>query len=1608
MKSLSRFPSPNRRHTGATLGLLLAAAALPIPAASGAVYTYTWGSGTLAAAGVPPVNLENETVIIDVTDGSAPGLPADPNLNDAFDALGSIKTVRKQGVHALLLSKFNNYGNVFIENGTLQIDIDNNLNATGTNMIGSGATLEFTGAVSTEFKKDWLLNGTASVSVGSGKEIVFSGKFTGTGSLEKTGAGTLILSNANDYQGSTIISDGKLIANHVDASNVIDTFGKAQFAGNVPEINLQNGATLGIAVNGTLKNKVTGNGDVHIHTGSQSLVVVLDNDNTFTGTITVSGTSILEVRKDANLGNATNGLIFNGGAIIINNGNEATEADNYHHRRNWTIQGGTDTKLGAAVIVPNGTKIFMDGDISGDGVLDLHASSGGSPDTRITFTGNNIAHTGHLTVHANLELSIAGDANVGTGNLTLDGGTLLLKDENNAGTPLSYTNNWMVTNAGGIFKIEENDSVTFGPITPNKDKYGAEITDDGGITKTGKGELTLSAANTYTGKTQINEGKLIIGSTGTLGENKTTHHDYAGAIQIAQDTSLVFEQADATAQTLSGAINGSGILEKKNTSNTLTLTNTASIGNFHGTLKITGGTVLIDDTANTDDTHTAEHWTLNAKLNDDTTNPNDSGARLVINAKNTFSLGANTDGGAGISDETEADAARFQGTVELQGGTWLVNNATPRLALSQATVELNGGVLALDFTNNRETPVQTLVVKDITIGGTTIKLANFPANVSSLPTNPGILDVYANENLTVTELLTDGASTTIIPNAVLLVEVTASSLASTSQQLGLAINDATATTNVVFSDDETQRENTREIIYGGNVKAAYGYIAVYGVKDTPTDDDPAKQTTGIYLSYGLKSLDVTSGTLTLNSSSSAKFPATMDIPINGDGNLTVNIGVNSDGDNNTLTFTRENGIQGTVTLSSGTLVAGADKIFESANYVSVTGGIFDAKDTEQAFKRYNLNANAEHTLGTTGILTLTDTKSTNSINGILTGAKVIEKDSVDRETKLTYTGGGTFINNGTLTGSGSYHVKTFVNEGTATTNGIIAGGMVRETNPAQNVQTKLQYTAADKLTNNGTLTANTLYVKELENNGTLTLNGVLAGGFTRTTDPATKVSKDTYDTSGKLINRAGASATVNNIHGNVENHGNIYFNSANYYEPARITWDGNLSGDGTLHLTVDLLDPTQSDKLTITGNITGEHTVQFTDITLNPDTLTRDSGRNIVVIEAKNNHGGGTFTGSVDSGAYRFYLTPGGNGTYAFGRTAYSTLGKNIFNTAGAMSMGWFSQLDSLHKRFGELRVALSKRAAIPPEYYAAYNNHAKADATAGAAVPPPAPEPAAGTGAQAGTPGLNNGFWLRGHAQQVDVDLKIQDLGKFTEYQYGFDAGYDHAVSLGQFGQLYLGGFVGFLHATRNLEEESNSKGSTDSPAFGLYATWYHEKGWYADGTLKGQYFTSSYDAGNYHGEFDNYAFGFSLEFGRRVNLRANWFVEPSAQLAYTHVFSETYTAQSTGTASDVRVLTGDSDIFRYGVGLRVGKTLDTGDNGLIQPYAKAGIEKQSSLGGSIRIPGEDKLTPNTDGTRATLGFGIAWQLDPEQQVHLDYECAFGSKYTRPWSLNLAYRLRF
>jgi outer membrane autotransporter protein len=416
----------------------------------------------------------------------------------------------------------------------------------------------------------------------------------------------------------------------------------------------------------------------------------------------------------------------------------------------------------------------------------------------------------------------------------------------------------------------------------------------------------------------------------------------------------------------------------------------------------------------------------------------------------------------------------------------------------------------------------------------------------------------------------------------------------------------------------------------------------------------------------------------------------------------------------------------------------------------------------------------------------------------------------------------------------------------------------------------------------------------------------------------------------------------------------------------------------------------QGDRLVVTGALTGTHVAVLSLAAgVNVNDAVAHVGDHTYVSVGAGTSGGGTVTGVLaDLGARDYQLTWDDSRSGYVLRAQddhYSGTAQALLNSAGAVSIAWFSQLDNLTKRLGDLHLSAA-RTSKPA------SSAAGGDASA--------------VNAPAAT--LSNAFWIRANAQRVNADLGIPGVSGFREYQYGVDAGYDRLVSpAGSDAQLYLGAFAAFQSGHRSFLS-GHGKGDTDSAAVGAYATWLHRDGWFLDGVVKGQYFDSDYDVGGAglgwagHGEFRNYGFGASLEFGRRFEFGKAGFVEPGLEISYAHIFAEDYTVNS-----GLRVAVGDSDLFRYSLGVRVGWVFDFGSQGALSPYVKAGVERLDSLGGSVRAVSE-RWQPDLDEVRGRVGFGLSWQLDARQQLHFDYEADFGSHYRKPWSLNVGYRVQF
>ncbi|MDR1305728.1 MAG: autotransporter outer membrane beta-barrel domain-containing protein [Verrucomicrobiales bacterium] len=313
-----------------------------------------------------------------------------------------------------------------------------------------------------------------------------------------------------------------------------------------------------------------------------------------------------------------------------------------------------------------------------------------------------------------------------------------------------------------------------------------------------------------------------------------------------------------------------------------------------------------------------------------------------------------------------------------------------------------------------------------------------------------------------------------------------------------------------------------------------------------------------------------------------------------------------------------------------------------------------------------------------------------------------------------------------------------------------------------------------------------------------------------------------------------------------------------------------------------------------------------------------------------------------------------------------------VLNSSVAIQQAmWFAQQNSLLKRMGDLRYGAR------------------------------ASRPLAG-----GTPALHNlieNIWLRSYGQQLNVGSQV--AGKaYEQLIYGVDLGTDHKFTLSADSDLYLGVYAGYSRSDLDYRTPGTD-GEINSYYGGLYATWLHNSGFYIDATFKAASVDNDLKApyGNTQlkASYSDVNLGGSLEIGKKFTFKDNWFIEPQLQVNYLHILAEDYTA------GPMTISAQDLDALQLRIGSLFGRTINLTNSGALQPYIKiSGVETISS-GGTLRN-GYQHTRANTDGARAELGAGLIWQLDTNNQLHLDYEASFGDKYDKPWGLTAGYRHQF
>ena len=455
---------------------------------------------------------------------------------------------------------------------------------------------------------EWLINPTEdevimldeakelkAVVVRSDADVTINGTgyIAGAASLNKAGKGVLTIASDQQYEGATVLHEGVYEFSTLKDGGVASGLGKSQeFAQNW----VMDGGTYRYTGATTATNRSAKlYNDTEFEIAGKSAIVTMNGSMEGSGNLVVAGEGQLLVGS-TNFFKYDGDLVVKGGEVKLKNKDVSDKGIGQASR--LVMAGGKFTTIGKneasvtynfPIVAQAGTTSTVDFDlwntnkcsVTGTGTLIWNVHY-----LREYIEGNWDGFTGQLIVNGTgkegqSQFAVRNGTGIKNATLQLKGKAAVKGAKNastfylgglsgDAGTTLSGFNvkakgegTWIVGTA--------NTHETFRGVIDDNDQAGTHPGKTS-ITKQGSGDWRLTGANTYSGATQVQQGRLIINGT----------HSGTGAVTVASGATL------AGKGTITGAvtINAGGILQVGDTLATdrgLT---------FKATLKLGQGAVL--------------------------------------------------------------------------------------------------------------------------------------------------------------------------------------------------------------------------------------------------------------------------------------------------------------------------------------------------------------------------------------------------------------------------------------------------------------------------------------------------------------------------------------------------------------------------------------------------------------------------------------------------------------------------------------------------------------------------------------------------------------------------------------------------------------------------------------------------------------------------------------------------------------------------------------------------------------------------------------------------------------------------------------------------------
>jgi autotransporter-associated beta strand protein len=703
-------------------------AALGYPVSSASL---TFGGGTLQWGAGNSTDISS--VVAPIPNGVSAGIDTNGNSVSFGTALTGSGGLTKAGAGTLTLTAPNTYTGVTnIVGGTLNVANatalqNSTVNVQANNSLAFSAPGPIFGGLS---GSGGFSLGGAALTVGANNLATsFGGTISGSGSLTKTGAGTLIIGGAQTYSGPTVISSGFLSFGGFSGFssngagwtvNQLGSYTSTPFVNNT--LTLTDGVG-NEARSAFLNTPVPVNASFTAHFtyadtnagGADGVTFCLQNSGLSArgttggglgyGGISPSVAIALNLYNNVNqTGYDTNGAVSfptTVGSVNLHSEDPINVVVNYNASSQvltWTLTdpvGGTtfsDSQAGVNLQSALGSSTAYLGFTGGDGGVTANQ----------TITGFSFALA---TTAANNLLPV-------TSPLVMSGGTLDLYGASQTVGNLSGTSGAVTNGYAG-----STSTLTVG--TDNSTQVYSGVLQDGAgllaLAKVGTGTLTLSSSNAYSGGTTITGGVLQIGGASVLG---------TGAVVITSPGLLDVNGFNTSI----GALSGNGTVDNVSAGGTPSLSiglgNTS--GTFSGTIqntsgslsviKIGSGTYALAGSNTYSGSTQINAGILNFAQNSlpSTTNiifgggtlqwaasntqdvsaviaPITGTANLDVNGNNvTFASGLSGNGnltlaGTNAGTLTLAASSSFSGTTNVTGGTLIVGHP---LALSNSVVNL--------------------------------------------------------------------------------------------------------------------------------------------------------------------------------------------------------------------------------------------------------------------------------------------------------------------------------------------------------------------------------------------------------------------------------------------------------------------------------------------------------------------------------------------------------------------------------------------------------------------------------------------------------------------------------------------------------------------------------------------------------------------------------------------------------------------------------------------------------------------------------------------------------------------------------------------------------